>query len=245
MIYFISPGWNCEPFIKNWYESIINALRNCSHDYTIIAVNDGSTDNSQELLEEIAKKDLRVVLLKNDSNCGPAYSRWQAWKCVDKVYNSICINLDMDDYLTVDAISVIENHYMSGIKMTMGSIVNYPQAGKFYSKEDVDKNLFPTYNQYRGLAPLTYRSSLIKLFDDSDFKDASGNWLHHCSDVALTFSLLFNISSNELANIKKPIYIYNIRRDGTMFRFGNKKKEMYRYLCEKFNEKITQKHISS
>lgn len=243
MIYFISPGWNCSKYIKGWYSSIRKTVDLANVDYRIIAVNDCSTDNSLELLKKIAKENERVCLLNNEENCGPAYSRWRAFDYVKKKDSSICINLDMDDYLTENALSIILQNYSSQIKMTMGSIVNYTKKEKFYSKKDIDENLFTNYSRYRGLAPLTYRASLIKNFDSADFQDSDGNWLHYCSDVALTFSLLFQISSSELSNIHKGIYIYNIRRDGTMLRFGDRKTKMYKHILKRFNKRIKNEKV--
>ena len=64
-ISIIVPVYNTEKYLARCIESITSqTYRN----FELIAVNDGSTDNSIELLENIAKKDERVIIINHEKN---------------------------------------------------------------------------------------------------------------------------------------------------------------------------------
>lgn len=64
VISVIVPVYNKEKYLKKTLESLLNQS---FEDYEVIIVNDGSTDNSLEIAEEYARKDLRfkVISTKN------------------------------------------------------------------------------------------------------------------------------------------------------------------------------------
>lgn len=235
MIYFICAGWNCSKYVNKWYTSIKTSVK--GYDHTIYAIDDNSSDDTKRILLNLQLKDDNLVVIENQNNFGPAYSRWEALKLLRNSEDGICINVDMDDRLSKNAVQVILAHYKNpNILMTMGSIANYKRKINFYNPEDIAKKRFLQYPEYRGLAPITYRSSLINKIDPAVFLDKNGCWIRFCTDVALSFSLLCNIKSNNLANIRTPIYYYTFRNDGTMKKYGDKKKELYKYICQKFRE---------
>lgn len=61
----------------------------------IIVVDDASTDQTQDLLEERMKQDQRIIVLKNDENAGPAFSRNKGYQAAK---GEFVIFLDSDDY---------------------------------------------------------------------------------------------------------------------------------------------------
>ena len=71
-ISIIIPVHNSEQFLLDF---IINIQNQTFKDIEIIYVDDFSTDNSTELIEEFQKKDQRIVFLENKRKRGPFYSR--------------------------------------------------------------------------------------------------------------------------------------------------------------------------
>lgn len=67
----IVPVYNCEKYIKDCIKSVLNqTLTNIE----IVCINDGSTDNSLLLLEDLAIEDERIVVI-NKTNTGASDSR--------------------------------------------------------------------------------------------------------------------------------------------------------------------------
>ena len=69
----IMPVYNAERYLR---EAIDSVLRQIYTDFELLLINDRSTDHSQEICEEYAQKDSRIVLLENDSDIhGPGPTR--------------------------------------------------------------------------------------------------------------------------------------------------------------------------
>jgi hypothetical protein len=68
----IVPVYNVGPYLGRALDSV---LGQSFEDIEIICVDDGSTDDSPDILEAYAQQDSRVVILRNGINRGTAYSR--------------------------------------------------------------------------------------------------------------------------------------------------------------------------
>ena len=72
MISVVIPVHNEEKNIEPLYQELIPALESLREEFEIIYVNDGSTDNTNEVLLNLKKKDPRVRVLDMDRNRGEA-----------------------------------------------------------------------------------------------------------------------------------------------------------------------------
>ncbi len=101
MISAITPTYNCSEFIRRSY----NAL--CSQTFTDwewIVVNDGSTDNTDEIFSEIILNDSRVKYFPLEKNKGRGFARNFA---VNQCKGSIIAIWDVDDLYTPDRFAEI------------------------------------------------------------------------------------------------------------------------------------------
>ena len=71
LISIVCPTYNVEEYIINFSKSILNQT---AENFELIFVNDGSTDNTQNLLETIRKTDSRVLII-NKENEGAGEAR--------------------------------------------------------------------------------------------------------------------------------------------------------------------------
>lgn len=103
----IVPVYNGEKYIKDCLESIINQTY---RDLQIIVVNDGSIDNTEAIVGEIANKDSRVQLI-NKENGGVSSARNIGLDYVNKD----CITfVDDDDTLDLDMYEMLMNYINRG-----------------------------------------------------------------------------------------------------------------------------------
>ena len=87
----VMPNYNCEKYIWEAIESILN--QNFT-DFEFIIVDDGSSDNSWDIIQEYVKRDDRIVAIKNVRNSWVSISR-NNWINIAK-WNYIA-TMDSDD----------------------------------------------------------------------------------------------------------------------------------------------------
>lgn len=75
LVSFVLPVYDEEENIEIFYKELSCAIKSeSSYDYELIFINDGSRDNSLELLELLATKDERVVVINFSRNFGHQYA---------------------------------------------------------------------------------------------------------------------------------------------------------------------------
>jgi glycosyltransferase involved in cell wall biosynthesis len=87
----ITPVYNNEKYLLQCIESILSQM---FKDFEFIIVDDGSEDGTSDILQEYAKKDPRIRIVKNDKNRGQAYSMNAGFK--ETRANFIAV-MDSDD----------------------------------------------------------------------------------------------------------------------------------------------------
>ncbi|MEA2104347.1 MAG: glycosyltransferase family 2 protein [Candidatus Cloacimonadota bacterium] len=88
---FIIPAQNEEKSLKILHEQIISNINNYS--YEIIFLNDGSTDNTQEIMEEIAASDKNVKIVEFRRNFGKSAALQSGF---DIAMGNIVFTMDAD-----------------------------------------------------------------------------------------------------------------------------------------------------
>ena len=89
----ILPIYNVAPYLEETFESLIHQSM---HDIEIIAVNDGSTDNSEEIIKRYQQQDGRIIAL-SQANKGQSSARNLALQHASGQYIYM---MDSDDILT-------------------------------------------------------------------------------------------------------------------------------------------------
>lgn len=94
----IVPVYNAENFLTACLESLIGQTMK---ELEIICVNDGSTDESLEILKEYHKKDARLKVISNSCNMGQPTSRNKAIKTARGKYIQF---VDADDFIEKETV---------------------------------------------------------------------------------------------------------------------------------------------
>ncbi len=119
-ISLVIPLYNEDESIKELYDWIVRVAKNNSLTYEIIFVNDGSTDNSWKVIEELSEKDTNVHGIKFRRNYGKSAALYCGFK---KEQGDVVITMDADLQDSPDEIPelrrmIIEDGYdlVSGYK---------------------------------------------------------------------------------------------------------------------------------
>ncbi|MBT3394798.1 MAG: glycosyltransferase family 2 protein [Waddliaceae bacterium] len=87
------PIYNEEDNIPLLYKSLHDVLENLEHDYEVILVNDGSSDNSKALLDELAEKDKHIKVIHFRRNYGQTAAMMAG---IDYATGDVLIPMDGD-----------------------------------------------------------------------------------------------------------------------------------------------------
>lgn len=175
----IIPCYNQGKYVA---EAINSALRQTFKDIEIVCVNDGSTDNSVEIIKSFENKYKNFIFLNNEENRGVIYSRNFAIKNCNGTY---ILPLDADD--------IIEPTY---VEKAVKILDNNPNIGIVYCKAKI----FGNYDKYWNLKPFNKSDILYEncifcsaIFRKSDFLKIGGynnNMKYGCEDYDLWLSFI-------------------------------------------------------
>lgn len=178
----IIPVYNAKDFL---HESIPSVLNQTLEDIELVCVNDGSKDNSLEILNDYASKDKRVrVIDKENGGCGSARNM-----ALDNAKGDYVYFFDPDDFISPDALEKLHNNAQNnGSDLVIFKIarfedinyVDYSHPGFDFEKVfgDVDFDNFSfNYKDIRehvlnsSFAPWTklYRKEFLDKYDDFRF----------------------------------------------------------------------------
>ena len=99
-ISIIIPVYNKERFLDKCIQSVLDSPLK---EFEIICIEDGSTDGSKELLQEIQKDNSSITVFTNEKNRGAAYSRNIG---ITHAKGKYIMFLDADDYLDTNALEI-------------------------------------------------------------------------------------------------------------------------------------------
>ncbi len=102
----IIPVYNTEKYLRQCLDSVINQTLT---DIEIICVNDGSTDNSTNILNEYANNDSRIIVL-SQKNSGAAIARNNG---INNAIGDYLYFIDSDDYVDT---TFLEKMYSKSLK---------------------------------------------------------------------------------------------------------------------------------
>lgn len=131
----VVPVYNVEDYLGECLDSIVNQTFS---DLEIICVNDGSKDNSLEILKEYAKKDDRIIVIDQE-NGGHAVATNVG---MDRATGKYLFLMDSDDKLKLDALELTYNAAEEkDVDFVLFQAINYDdEKDQFYEAENYSMN---------------------------------------------------------------------------------------------------------
>ena len=212
----VIPVYNVEQYLKKCLDS---AVKQTLQEIEIIAVNDGSIDNSLKILEEYSQRDNRITIITQE-NQGLSGARNTGIKCAKGEY---LLFLDSDDYIEHDMAEVL---YKRAIKENADVVIcRYKQVdinGNTKYKSGITDTFSKEQHFRRVLAAQSFSMACDKLFKrdlfvSNDILFPLG--LYH-EDVYTTYKLFFYAKSICV----EEKYFYNwLVRQGSISKSINEK----------------------
>lgn len=229
-ISIIVPVYNVERYLERCLESIINQT---FRDIEIICVDDGSTDNSLNILKEFAEKDSRIINIINKHNRGPSFSRNAGLNIARGKYIGL---VDSDDYIELNFYETMYNHFENNSGIDIVCCGTNIVGDAFLDIRDVEEEYHRI--KYDGKVNLTdeirrsinvdncnklYKKSIIDNFDLRFLLN------RHYEDNSFYWSYIINVENAYFE--KEKFYNYTRRPDSIMGQsFNRKSKKTVDYL---------------
>ncbi len=227
--------------VEKWILLNIQLIKHQSYsNFECHIINDGSTDNSEEIILENIKNDNRFFYYKNEINTGSSlYNYYKIFHQVNPNDEDIIVWLDGDDWFSsvfvLDYLNSFYNHHKCW--MTYGTYQIFPtgQDGSHHCIEIpswVHEN--KTYRKWTHVYShlRTHKAFLFYNLKESDLIDSrSGNFYTEATDCAYLFSLAEMCSSPDKIKLVEDILI-TLNRTNPNQASGDLKKQ-----------KDTEKHI--
>lgn len=235
----IVPVYNTEQYLKRCLDSIINQN---FQDIEIIIVNDSSTDNSLEIINEYLKQDNRIILINKEKNEGLSAARNSGIEIAKGEY---ILHIDSDDWIE-------QNYFKEMYKFTIknkADIVisdyyeDYDNKNIRYiqgQKEiyDIQINKFKAIENiflFRGSTSVWNKLIKTELYKKNEITHPQGISLGE--DLAVVPKLLYY--SEKIIKLNKAYYHY-IQNPLSITKKYNKNKIYEIYEVLKINEKFFQ-----
>lgn len=133
----VVPVYNVSKYLEKCLDSV---LQQSFNDFEVLLVNDGSTDDSLDLLEEVASRDSRVRVL-SQFNCGAGSARNRG---IELARGKRIIFIDPDDIFATDHVfsELIDAMDRSGALICGGSLSLLKPSGKIKSEFSFDESFY-------------------------------------------------------------------------------------------------------
>ena len=207
-ISIIIPVYNTEKYLHECLNSVVSQT---IKDVEIICIDDGSTDNSYQILQEYAEKDSRFVILQQE-NKGAGAARN---KGIEIAKGEFLVFLDSDDYyLDTDVLeSLYESAQKNDVLICGGGFAELQQDGTIFSQWEntkeygfyFDSDKLIEYQDYQfdyGFTRFIYKRTFL-LENNIFFSNRK-----HFEDPTFFVKAMF--TAKKFYAIKKIVYWYRI-----------------------------------
>ncbi|GAB1658252.1 CDP-glycerol glycerophosphotransferase family protein [Mannheimia haemolytica] len=227
----IAPTYNVEKYIEDFFNSIRNQTLSFENNLHIMFVDDGSTDNTAEIIKKLCKKYPRNITYLYKDNGGLSSSRNFGLDYIDDN------NLPFDYLTFTDPDDILDKNYFLELDKFF---TNHPSC------QIASCNLIYYYesnNMFKDIHPLKYRYNQSHVVKSADFKDdillSAATAVYKTSllrDVPIRFDeklkpsfedckfnnkLIVSVPDIQVGFVKESKYFYRQREDNSSLMNGS------------------------
>ncbi|MBE6445200.1 MAG: glycosyltransferase family 2 protein [Alphaproteobacteria bacterium] len=224
----IIPCYNQEDYIAECLDSV---LKQTFNDYEVIIVNDGSTDNSEDIIKKYTTQNNKIRLI-NQANQGVVVARNNA---IDHASGIYVYPLDADDIITPDCLQKLYDVISTtNYRVVASEVCLFGKKSGFFRQPE-----FTKYQMY-GLHECCVVSAL---FYKEDFRRFGGYKLDFNGYGGDDMDYWLNYIDNDYPMLRLPevLFYYRIKETDKSFWKNYSKQEMLNRTKEK-NMKLLKFH---
>lgn len=205
LVSIIMPVYNGERFLS---EAIDSVIAQSYENWELLIVDDGSQDNSAQIIEAYAENDSRIRLYKNDSGeHGPGIARNYG---MDRISGKYTYFIDADDWIEKDLLK----DTVTLAEETDADIVPFGFVIEDGDKK-IKKSLKPcgnfVFEDFKTIANEILRgtwSECHELIKSEIIKDVRHNKYRTCEDICFQMDLLCNVK--KVCGMDREYYHYRV-----------------------------------
>ncbi len=211
LVSVLIPVYNAQKYLQTAIKSILNQS---FRDFEIIAIDDGSSDDSFKILKNLAKKDKRIRVFQNDGNHNIAFTLNRAVKLARGKYLA---RMDGDDI-------AIHNRLKRQVRY-LNQHPNTVVVGSNCHTIDQDNNLlgqkrFPLSNvDIRSVLFLINPMQHPTMMINKTLLPKNFAWYNENLPPAEDLDLLFRLATyGNVHNLRKPLLFYRLHLQSETFK---------------------------
>lgn len=221
LVSIITPTFNSAKYIS---ETILSVQKQTHQNWEMILIDDCSSDNTIDLIEDFIAKDNRIQLYQLDSNSGPAVARNKGIENVNGKYMTF---LDADDIWFEDFIeNSIKTIQKTGIHFVFSSYKRSDETLNFIYSDFI----VPQKVTYSDILKSNSISCLTAFLDIEILGKKAMPLIRKRQDMGLWLKYLKEIPF--AYGIQEPKAIYRIRKNS----LSRKKSDLLKYQWQFYRE---------
>lgn len=223
----VVPIYNVEKYLSKCLTSLINQTL---EDIEIICINDGSTDNSLEILKDFASKDSRIKVIDKQTE-GPSISRNIGIKTATGDYIGF---VDSDDWIDLDFYEKLYSAITSNdVDIACATIVRKREKSSKYRVFFEKEKIYETLGD--KLKAINYpKCSYVwnKLYKAGKIKNIPFKKGIYFEDVYWTLEVLKR--TDKIITVPNTNYFYRVNSKSIVKRVKDSKRQLDFYNSQKF-----------
>lgn len=237
LVTILLPAYNAEKYIEKALLSIMNQTY---QNLEILVLNDGSTDETEQIILSLQKKDKRIRYVKNEVNLKLIKT---LNKGIELATGEYVARMDADDIsLPLRIEKQLSYLQKNNLDLVDCQIIYRTEQGK----EIKNKAIVPTTNKsllFYALfkTPILHATILCKANVLKDNHYLFNEKTLHCEDYELWTRLLQK--NYNIQKIKEPLYIQQVNAESVSNKYEGVQIENFIYLSNKNYAKILNKKI--
>ena len=230
LVSIIVPIYNVDKYLEECIESLKNQTYK---NLEIILINDGSTDNSEQICRKEEKQDNRIVFI-NKNNGGSASAKNVGLKIAKGDYIAF---VDSDDFIELDMIEYMVNTInKSNVDIVQCKLRNYYTNTIDFKQQEINEKSIDV-KEFLYLILKQWENSLFcnKLFKRDVIENVFFKEGRCIDDEFFTYKCVVN--SKSIVTSNKIVYNYRMRKSGVMKSESSQKqilKDRVDYLYERY-----------